>query len=293
MNVHHLELFYYVARHGGISAAARHIPYGIQQPAISAQVMQLEDSLGVTLFQRRPFALTAEGKMLYDHITGFFSGLNELEIKLRGGAETRLRLVAPEIVQREYLPGLLAQMHKRIKGFNFTLTNGRQLEIEKMLAAGEADLGLAIVTTKPAGTIHARELLRLTPVLLVPEKSRIQSAEDLFKMDRINLPLITQDSSETLVRSFNEELQKRNITWPATLELGGLDIISRYVAQGFGVGLAVTAPGIVLGKGVRELPLAGFKPLSFALLWSGRMTAVQESFADVVAALADELMKAR
>jgi hypothetical protein len=29
---HHLELFYYVARFGGISEAVRNIPYGIQQP---------------------------------------------------------------------------------------------------------------------------------------------------------------------------------------------------------------------------------------------------------------------
>ena len=61
MNVHHLELFYYVAKHGGIMPAVRNIPYGIQQPAVSAQVAQLEEFLGATLFQRRPFALTAEG----------------------------------------------------------------------------------------------------------------------------------------------------------------------------------------------------------------------------------------
>ena len=62
MNIHHLELFYYVARHGGIMPAVRNIPYGIQQPAVSAQVAQLEEFLGVTLFQRRPFALTPEGE---------------------------------------------------------------------------------------------------------------------------------------------------------------------------------------------------------------------------------------
>ena len=37
MNVHHLELFYYVARHGGISRALQYMPYGIQQPAVSGQ----------------------------------------------------------------------------------------------------------------------------------------------------------------------------------------------------------------------------------------------------------------
>jgi DNA-binding transcriptional LysR family regulator len=50
MNIHHLELFYYVARHKGISEAVRNIPYGIQQPAISGQILQLEDFLGTTLF---------------------------------------------------------------------------------------------------------------------------------------------------------------------------------------------------------------------------------------------------
>ena len=43
MNIHHLELFYYVARHGGITEAVRNIPYGIQQPAVSGQVAQLEE----------------------------------------------------------------------------------------------------------------------------------------------------------------------------------------------------------------------------------------------------------
>ena len=56
MNIHHLELFYYVARHGGIMEAVRNIPYGIQQPAVSGQIAQLEEDLGVTLFQPPVFA---------------------------------------------------------------------------------------------------------------------------------------------------------------------------------------------------------------------------------------------
>ena len=85
MNIHHLELFYYVAKHGGVSAAARKMPYGIQQPAISAQVLRLEQELGVTLFQRRPFRLTNPGDELYRFIEPFFGGLPELSRRLRGG----------------------------------------------------------------------------------------------------------------------------------------------------------------------------------------------------------------
>src|SRR3954469_18353805 len=68
MNVHHLELFYYVARHGGISAAVRHIPYGIQQPAVSGQMRALEESAGVKLFERSPFKLTPAGERLFAHV---------------------------------------------------------------------------------------------------------------------------------------------------------------------------------------------------------------------------------
>ena len=85
MNIHHLELFYYVARHGGITEAVRNIPYGIQQPAVSGQVAQLEEYLGVTLFQRRPFAVTPAGRKLYQFIEPFFAHLDRVAGELQGG----------------------------------------------------------------------------------------------------------------------------------------------------------------------------------------------------------------
>ena len=83
MNIHHLELFYYVAKHGGISEAVRNIPYGIQQPAMSGQIIQLEESLGATLFQRRPFALTAQGKELMEFIASFFENIEPQSVNTR------------------------------------------------------------------------------------------------------------------------------------------------------------------------------------------------------------------
>ncbi len=61
MNIHHLELFYYVARHGGISEAVRNMPYGIQQPAMSGQIIQLEEFLGgiLTGAAAKPSATTS------------------------------------------------------------------------------------------------------------------------------------------------------------------------------------------------------------------------------------------
>src|SRR5690242_6418461 len=116
MNVHHLELFYYVARHGGIIPAVRNIPYGIQQPAVSSQISELEEFLGVTLFQRRPFALTPAGEKLYEFIQPFFANLGKVVDELQGGRARLIRIGATTIVLREHLPDLFQNIQKKFPG---------------------------------------------------------------------------------------------------------------------------------------------------------------------------------
>lgn len=290
MNVHHLELFYYVARHGGVSAAARAMPYGIQQPAISAQILQLEDALGVTLYQRRPFQLTREGQTLYDFVTPFFGGLNEMSDRLRGGGEKRLRIAAAEVVQRDYLPELLARMRRRVKGFHFTLAHGRQQEIETLLAAQEIDVGLSTLMDKTAANIEARELIRLPVVLLVTKQSGLTKASQILEQDRIDLPLVTLDSRDVLPRAFQAALRQRGLEWLPSLEVGSLDLVVRYVAEGFGAGLALRHPRVDLPDTVKALPLDDFPPLSFGVLWTGRLSPLGEAFLAEATALAAELV---
>ena len=289
MNVHHLELFYHVAKNGGVSAAARAMPYGIQQPAISAQILQLEDALGVTLYQRRPFQLTREGQTLHEFIAPFFSGLAEMGDRLRGGGEKRLRIAAAEVVQRDYLPELLARMRRRVKGFHFTLTHGRQQEIETMLSAQEIDIGLSTLMDKTAANIEARELLRLPMVLLVPKQSGITKAVQIFEKDRIDLPLVTMEAKDVLSRSFQAALRQRGLEWLPSLEVGSLDLVLRYVAEGFGAGLALRHPRAELPAGVKVLALDDFPPLSFGALWTGRLSPLGEAFLAEATAVAGEL----
>ena len=108
MNIHHLELFYHVVKNRGVSAAARHIPYGIQQPAISGQVRALEKDLDLELFQRRPFALKPAGQTLFTAIEPFFEALEFLPSKIRGEAISRVRLAAPATILRDHFPPLLS-----------------------------------------------------------------------------------------------------------------------------------------------------------------------------------------
>src|SRR3569833_7106 len=124
MNIHHLELFYYVARHGGIMEAVRNIPYGIQQPAVSGQVAQLEEYLGVVLFQRRPFALTPAGEKLYRFIQPFFSNLDAIASDLQGGKAHQMRIGTTTKKQHNQKPKHKQQMRKRYPNLRIALREG-------------------------------------------------------------------------------------------------------------------------------------------------------------------------
>ena len=289
MNIHHLELFYYVAKHGGVSAAARRIPYGIQQPAISQQVIQLESHLGRALFTRRPFKLTRAGEELVRFIEPFFSGLDEIGRKLRGGAEVSLRIGALETVQREYLPRLLRAMRRRFPELRFTLVPARLDEIEAHLVAQEIDVGIAPLLGKRREGIKQKELVRLPLALIVPAKSRMMSAATLWEADRIDEPLITGLATDAICRLFQAELQKRKLEWFPSIELNSQELIARYVAEGFGVGLVLLEPGVPLAKGVRLLPLTDFPKIPYGLLWSGILSPLQNAFMREAQALAESL----
>ena len=155
MNVHHLELFYYVARHGGIMPAVRNIPYGIQQPAVSSQIAQLEEFLGVTLFHRRPFALTPEGEKLFAFIGPFFSNLEKVADELQGGQARHLRIGASPIVLHEHLPELLQAMRKKFPGLRVSLREGYPADFETLLEREELDLAITLIGKKPPTNLHS------------------------------------------------------------------------------------------------------------------------------------------
>src|SRR3954471_9941760 len=147
MNIHHLELFYYVAKHGGITGAVRNMPYGIQQPAVSGQIARLEESLGTKLFNRRPFSLLPPGAELHEFIRPFFDDLEQVASKIRGGSQ-QLRIAAPSIVLHDYLPQLLQRLRKIFPDLRLQLHEAARAEAERLLLAREVDIAVAVIDEK-------------------------------------------------------------------------------------------------------------------------------------------------
>jgi DNA-binding transcriptional LysR family regulator len=290
MNIHHLELFYYVARHGGIMPAVRNIPYGIQQPAVSAQVAQLEEFLGVTLFQRRPFALTPAGEKLFKFIAPFFSNLDKVAGELQGGQARHFRLGASTIVLRDHLPQLLTGVKKKFPGVKISLREGYAARLGELLAKDEVDMVITLVDRKPPAGFQSVVLLELPMILLVLETSKLKSAEELWQRDKINEPLICLPAQELLTKMFQAKLAELESEWFPTIEASSTDLIETYVAGGLGIGLSVAVPKKKLPENVRVLPLKDFPPVLIGVLWRGKSTPLQDTFLDMARQRAKELV---
>jgi len=280
MNIHHLELFYYVARFGGISEAVRNISYGIQQPAVSGQILQLEDFLGVTLFHRRPFALTPAGEELYRFIRPFFDNLDPVSEKIRGRVSVPLRIAASSVILRDHLPDILMHLREKYPHLKLTLREGLHPQVESWLQSQEIDLAITLLEGKPPAGIRTLTLLTLPLVLLVPKKSRYASASAVWEQDKIPDTLISLPANEGITRHFQTGLVKRAIDWPTGIEVDSLDLIETYVANGFGIGLSVAIPKRKLANAVRALDVADFDPVMIGALWRGKLTEVTSAFLD-------------
>jgi len=280
MNIHHLELFYYVARHGGITEAVRNIPYGIQQPAVSGQVAQLEEYLGVTLFQRRPFALTPPGEKLYQFIQPFFANLDLIASELQGGKARQIRIGASTMVLRDHLPDVFQSVRKRFPNLKISLREGYPQDFEGLLLKEELDLAVTAIEKKPASGLRSVALAELPLVLLVHKSSPVTAADQLWQRDKIEEPLICLPAAEAVCKNFQQGLSRLGVDWFPNIEVSSLDLIETYVVNGFGIGLSVQVPKAKLSPNARAVPLPDFAPVILGVMWRGKTSALLQAFLD-------------
>ena len=269
MNIHHLELFYYVCQHGGISAAVRHMPYGIQQPAVSSQILQLEEDLNVKLFERSPFKLTPAGEELKNFIYPFFDNLGPMAARLSTKAAPQLRVGASELVLRSHLPAVVQQMKAAHPELRLSLRSGFQPELEEALRNRDIDLAFIPLRGRPPAQTRCLRLMQIPLVLLVNKKTKIKAAADLWVSGRPTELLISLPPTESISQLFQKGLKRLGVVWPAAIEASSMELITQYVANGDGVGVNIAIADAIKHPQVRVLPLDGFDRLEFVALWCG------------------------
>ncbi|MEJ2097067.1 MAG: LysR family transcriptional regulator [Deltaproteobacteria bacterium] len=115
INLHHLRIFYNVARHRSHTRAARRLC--ISQPAVTNQLKAFEEKLGLKLLvkKQKSILLTEEGKVLYQYAQKLFDLENEIEQvagDLKGLKIGTVRLGVLRMYSPTFMHVLINQFHK-------------------------------------------------------------------------------------------------------------------------------------------------------------------------------------
>ena len=109
-----VRAFLATAEEGSLSAAARAL--GQTQPTLSRQVAALEESLGVTLFERagRAMSLTSAGLEVLEHVREMADAATRLSLSASGQSQTiegRVIITSTSVFATYHLPQIIAKIH--------------------------------------------------------------------------------------------------------------------------------------------------------------------------------------
>ncbi len=139
--------FLAVSETASVAAAARMI--NIAQSAVTKSVQELEESLGVRLFERssRGMVLTQQGHRFQSSARKVIASVAEARQLTRGSFETLtgdLTIGVTSLVAGYYLAGLFARFQRSHPSVNVSVVEDKPQFLEHLLINGEVDLAIMV-----------------------------------------------------------------------------------------------------------------------------------------------------
>jgi LysR family glycine cleavage system transcriptional activator len=190
-----LHAFEAAARHHSFAAAAREL--GVTPTAISHQIRQLEEAVGIKLFQRRPrpLLLTPAGARLYPALRDGFDALAQAMALLpEQDEQAPLRVTSPSAFASKWLVPQLLQWRAQHPTIPLEIIGTDEvLDVR----AGAADVAIRYARRTPSDLV-AHEIFRDTyiPVcspLLLERFGPIGRAADLLRFPLIHYDWVNRD----------------------------------------------------------------------------------------------------
>ncbi len=148
LSLRHLNAFAVLAQTLNFTRAAARC--SLSQPAFSALIRALEQSMGARLFDRdtRKVALTAEGRLFLDSAQRLLADFGHAVTDLQDHVERRRGRVAIAVLPAlaaGWLPGVLAEFHAAHPGIAFDVTDALSEDCIERVKVSRADFALASV----------------------------------------------------------------------------------------------------------------------------------------------------
>ncbi len=294
MEFRHLRYFLAVADALHFTKAAQGLP--VSQPALSAQIKQLEQEVGVPLFDRvgRSVQLTRAGVVFREHAR---RALREMELAQVAIAEEEglqrgtLRVGVVQTVNAYLVPDIVSRfstLHPRVL-LKFDELSGPDLE--DRIRNGGVDLGIGFA---PAGSdrIECQPLFEEDFVLIASSRHRLASRRRLPLSVLADQPLVLLPAIYCTRRLLDASFEQAGIKPRVTVEMNSIDGILATVRTSR---LATLLPRLALGlKGhgtLRSVPLTNPTPRrGVGLLWKkgGYRSGAAKALTDQVRLVVEE-----
>ncbi|NLL78701.1 MAG: LysR family transcriptional regulator [Clostridiales bacterium] len=242
VNLEYYRVFYYVAKCGGLTGAAKEL--AISQPAVSQSVKQLERLLGVSLFTRRAkgVELTKEGELLLAYVSKGYEQIRLGEQRLRQMQNMELgeiRIGASDMTLQFYLLPFLERFHEKYPGIKVMVSNAPTPETLSRLRDGQIDFGV-VSTPFEAGEELEETAVREIEDIFVAGRRFIQYKNRMLDLAELEkLPIISLERETSTRRYMDEFLAGHGVTLYPEFELATSDMIVQFSLRSLGVGSIV------------------------------------------------------
>ena len=243
VNLDLYRVFYTVAKCGSLTKAAEELY--ISQPAVSQSVKQLENQLGVTLFNRthRGMELSAQGgKVIFAEVERALALLQDAENRLaeiNASATGTIRIGASDTIFEYFLADKIVDFHERFPAVKIELMADFTPDTIEKLKADRCDVAFVnLPINVNDDELHLEgNCMRLNDIFIVGEKYRALSEKTVSLSQFKKLPLIVMDKNTVARRSLEEFFANHGIELQPSIEVGSWDLMKRLVQRGMGIGV--------------------------------------------------------
>jgi DNA-binding transcriptional LysR family regulator len=274
MDMRRLRYFVVVAEESSFSRAAERLH--MAQPPLSHNIRQLEQELGVLLFERsnRGVWLTEAGELLLEDVRRMFAQLDQTVLAVQRvgqGQVGRLTLGFVPSSSNEALPPLLHAFRERFPGVELFLREMRPDHVVQQLHERQIDVGFVYLPLEDP-SLNIEGITREPLVLALPEAHPLTS-EDQVELGALAeepfvLPARYQRMPGLYVR-VTEACRRSGFTPNAVQkDVWLMQTIVGLVAAGIGVALVPSSLQNIPRRGVIYKPVHGLSPtIELGMIW--------------------------
>ena len=238
MDFDQLRTFLEVAKLGSFSRAAEKVMRS--QPAVSAQIRQLEEEYGHKLFDRTAKAvrLTPAGEVVLDYARQLLElranssrAVSDWNGKLQG----TLSIGANEGTFLYVLPRVLAKYHRKFPDVKISVYRSFTHKVSEKVEEGAVDIGVLTMPVKSA-SMKVIPVFRDRILLMVGSGSPLFNHRSATLQEFAQQPIILPKTG-SIRKVIEKNLRPYRDSLKITMELTSVTMIKRFVAAGFGVSL--------------------------------------------------------